>query len=268
MERGLGVLAAASIAAAASAQFSNPSFESGFSGWSTIGDAQIETSSIGTYPTDGSNQALLATATDGTINTDVVAGSGVGGSALESFLQVGSGTIASVGNGNPVLGSATVQTVVLSAGQTVKFDWDFLTNQVYNDGTADSYAPLASNDDFAFLTVAPVGNPSQSQIFKLADVFDGYVSDPNAPGGFDTAFHITPALDPFISETLYSTYSWTASTGGSYVIGVGSVHVTAGADDGINSAVLADNFRVVPEPASLCAFGLLSLGLLRRRRSR
>lgn len=253
----------------AAAQFNNGGFESGnFSGWSTAGDTFIEGSSLGTGPSEGSFDALLASATDGSVNSDVPAGQGVSGGALESSLGINSGTLQGVGNGTPVLGSAVTQTLNVQSGQQVMLDWDMLTNQVYNDGTSDSYAPTTANNDFVFVTIVPSGNPNGATVVKLADTFFGYVDDPNAPGGFITGFTLTPETNPFISETGFQTFSWTASATGSYTIGIGVVHVTNGPDDGINSAILVDNARLsaVPEPASFIALGALCAGMLLRRR--
>jgi hypothetical protein len=82
---------------------------------------------------------------------------------------------------------------------------------------------------------------------------------------------MTPITDPFLSETGYQTYTLTVATTGTYTLGVGVAHaVLAGqVDDGVNSALLVDNFQVVatPEPASIAGLGLLALACLRRRRS-
>jgi hypothetical protein len=254
----------------ASAQVTNGGFEQSggtFTGWNRAGDTLIQTSSLGTGPVEGTHDALLATATDGTVNADVPAGSGVNGSTLETFLGLNAGAIAAVGNGSPLLGSAITQTVNLQAGEQLLLQWNFLTNQAYNDGTSSSYAPSTANNDFAFFTLlSPSAGP---QITKLADTFYGYVNDPSAPGGFITGLTITPSTNPFVSETGFHTFSFTASTTGSYTIGIGAVHVTNSPDNGINSAVLVDNVRVVPEPASCLVLGVMALGAtVRRRRAR
>ena len=259
---------------AALAQIGNPSFEDApnFHLWSTFGDAQIEGSSLGSGPIDGVNQALLASATDGTVNANVVAGTGDSEAQVEAGLGLSGGSLATFSGSQIALSSAASQSVTFAAGDKVTFSWDFLTNQTYNDGTANSIAPSLSWNDFSFLTLAPSGNPSQAQIVKLADTFYGYVNNSGLPGGFGTGLTITPSTDPFISETGYQTYSFTVQTSGTYILGVGVAHaVLAGAaDDGVNSGLLVDNFVVTPapEPATLIGFGLLATACLRRRRGR
>ena len=259
------IVAMLGLATASFGQVTNGSFETGtFSGWTTLGDTFITTGAIGTNPTDGTDQALLATATDGT--GGYAAGTGTSSSAtMESFLGLSSGSIAGVGNGSLVLGSAIKQSFTMLAGQTLTFNWDFLTNQTYNDGTSDSVAPLASNDDFSFVSLTEGGSQT---VAKLADVFDGYKVDSGSAGGFDTAFKITPASNPFISETGYKTFTFTATETGTYTLGIGVVHASTGGEDGVNSGLLVDNAQVAPEPASLFGLSALCIGIGRKVRNR
>lgn len=268
----VAALAAATFfAMPASAQVTNGGFESGggsYSGWTVVGDTTIQTSSLGTGPTEGTHDALLASQTDGSVNNSVPPGTGVGPSSLESALGVNSGTLQAIGNGTPLLGSVTVQQISVVAGQHILFDWDFLTNQVYNDGTPDSYAPRSDNNDFAFFTLTPVGSPGSAHVGKLADTFYGFVANSGAPGGFQTGFTITPVTNPFISETGFQTMDYAPAASGNYILGMGVVHASTGIDDGINSAVLVDNVRLttVPEPATCSLLAALCGGALLRRR--
>lgn len=259
----LGLMLAAT---SAHAQVINGSFESGggsYSGWTTQGDALIQTSSLGSGPTDGSFDALLASATDG--SNGVAAGNGVSAATLESAMGVSSGTLQGLGRGNPIIGSVAVQSLSLVAGQTVSFDWDFLTNQTYNDGTSDSIAPSANNNDFSFVSLAPASGTAEVSV--LADTFYGYVNDSGAAGGFQTGFQITPVQNPFISETLFHTFTWTATTTGVYTLGIGVVHAAIGQENGVNSGLLVDNVQVgaVPEPASCLALATFVGGVVGRR---
>ena len=161
-----------------------------------------------------------------------------------------------------MLGSAITQTFTVQAGQRISFEWDFLTNQTYNDGTADSVAPSAANDDFSFASIVFGGS---SQVMKLADVFDGFQTDSGNGGGFDTAFTITPPSDPFISETGFHTFSFYCEfdrrvyarhrRGGVWL---------AGNEDGVNSGLLVDHVQVTPEPASMVCLLGMSIRLTRR----
>jgi len=254
------------------AQIGNASFEDSpnFHLWNTYGDDQIEGSSLGSGPIDGVKQALLASATDGTVNANVVAGTGDTEAQVEAGLGLTGGSLATFSGSNIALASAVAQSVTLVAGDKISFSWDFLTNQTYNDGTSDSIAPSLDWNDFSFLTLSPSGDAAKASIVKLADTFYGYVDNPNLPGGFGTGLSITPDTDPFISETKYQTYSFIVQTSGTYTLGVGVAHaVLAGAaDDGVNSALLVDNFVVTPtpEPTTMVGLGLFGLACLRRRR--
>ena len=273
------VVATALSAQLASAQLTNSSFEQGggsFTGWGTSGDTRILNNAIGSGATDGSFDAFLATKTDGSGGKVggvpiVPAGNGATPSTIESFLNLPAGTLLGVGNGTPFMGSSTKQVYTFGAGDVVTFDYDFLTNQAYNDGTKrGSVAPNPNDKDFAFVTFSPVGSPAGAHIEKMIDTFYGYQLDPSDPAGFKTGFTITPFQDPFIGESGFLKYSITIPTAGQYVFGVGVMHASIGQENGKNSALLVDNFTikagVVPEPTSCLALAALTAGLLRRRK--
>jgi hypothetical protein len=255
------------LMAASQAQLTNGSFESNFTGWNRIGDTLILDSGLGSGPTDGTLDAFLATATDGTVNPNVPIGSGVSAAQIETFLSLSSGTLSGLGHGTPILGSAISQTFTIGNGDSLAFDWDFMTNQVYNDGvTANSYAPDVENNDFAIVSLTQQGGGSS--ILILADTFFGYVNDPQAPGGFITGFTITPSTNPFVSETGFDTMTLSQMVGGTYQLGFAVFHSSSGVDNGINSALVVDAVHIdsVPEPATLAAVGVGVAALLRRRR--
>lgn len=262
------------LTAIASADFVNGSFETSggsLSGWSKTGDAQVLGASIGDTPTDGTHDALLATQTDSdsnSIDPDVAIGIGISGSALESFLGQDSGALTAVGNGTAKLGSAITQVLTLSAGDKVTFDYNYLTNQVCYDEPDNFYRiPTSANDDFSFLSIV---NGSSKEVVKLVDDFYGYQVASNA-GGFNTGLALASVNNPFLSETGFLTYTFTAPTSGTYTLGVGVVNATTNPNtNGLNSAVLVDNFHVlpVPEPSSFLGFGVLGvLALTSRKRS-
>ncbi len=238
--------------------------------WGTVGDTQIQGSLMGVSPTEGLSHALLATYTDGSINPVVVPGAGVAEGTLESGLGLSYGSLSTFSGSTILAGSGISQTVHLVAGEKLSFKWDFLTNQTYNDGTNMSIAPSATNNDFSFFNLVNEAPGGSSQIFKLADTFYGYSNDPSSAAGFDSGLVLTDPSNPFISETKYQSFSITVSVTGDYLVGAGVAHVTAGGapDNGVNSGLLVDDFKVaaVPEPASFLGLGLLGMGVVLRRR--
>jgi subtilisin family serine protease len=111
----------------------NGNFETGnFTNWETIGVANIETSSFGSGPVEGTSQALLSN----TIGA-------VSDANLETFLGLTPGSLDGLGNGNATEGSALKRTITVSAGDQLTFDWNFLTSE----GTPSSF------NDFAFISI-------------------------------------------------------------------------------------------------------------------
>ena len=126
----------------AGAQIINGGFETGslIQGWSSFGDALVDTRLLGgSIPTEGAYQALLTTLT---LSADFTPGlsfsDAVSASALEGFLGLGSGSLS--GNG-AVEGSAILQVFNANAGDTISFDWNFLTDEPEAPG------------DFAFVVI-------------------------------------------------------------------------------------------------------------------
>ena len=179
----------------------NGSFETGnFSSWQTIGDTTIETAGFGSSPTEGTYQALLTNDGDSVTDTD-----------LETFLGLTLGSLDGLGNGDATQGTAIKQTVTVSAGTQLNFDWNFLTNE----GTpGDPY------NDFSFVSIV------SNNLDTLADTNSSFVSSATS----------------FNEETGFSSFSYTFSTAGTYTIGVGVVDVQ---DTGVSSALLVDNFSFI-----------------------
>ncbi len=182
----------------------NGSFENGFNGWDTIGNNSIQPGAfLGSGPTDGTNQAL-------SINS-----SGVPDFSLESFLGLTSGSLDGLGNGNATVGSAIKQTFTANAGDTISFDYNFLTTE-----TTPSFF-----NDFSFVSLTSVE--------ELADTNSSFV-------GFVT---------PIAQETGFTTFTQTIAASGTYTLGIGVVNSI----DAINaSGILVDNVRIasVPEPTT------------------
>lgn len=207
----------ATVESAQALNLSNKSFETGnFDGWENIGQATIQNSDFGVAPTDGIYQAVLETL-DSELASEVT--------DLENFLFLSSGNLTSL---NASEGSALKREITVNAGDILKFDWNFLTNENENE----------TYNDFAFLSI--------SSLETLADTF-------------------TPSIFSFSSlskETGYQTYTYTFQNAGTYTLGLGVVDV---GDNAVNSALLVDNFQLytdsqsVPEPNGIFA-SIITLG--------
>jgi hypothetical protein len=183
----------------------NFNFETGdFTNWSTIGDTSVENEDLGVIPTSGLFQALISNGI-GTSATD---------SELESFLALTPGTLDNFGNGNATQGSAIQQTFTANEGDTLTFDWNFLTNEE---------TPSSANNDFAFYTIDL--NPAGVEL-----------ADTTSPDLLST-----PAVN-FIEETGYQTATITIPQSGTYTLGFGVVDT---GDDIVNSGLLVDNVTLI-----------------------
>ncbi|MEQ9670220.1 S8 family serine peptidase [Coleofasciculus sp. G2-EDA-02] len=174
----------------------NGGFETGsFDPWQTTGNTTIETAAFGSGPTEGTNQALL---TNG--------GTSVSDTQLETFLGLTSGSLDGLGNGNATVGSAIKQTVTVSAGTQLSFDWNFLTNEA---------TPTFFND-FGFVSIV------SNTLNTLANTNSSFVSSPTI----------------FNEETGFGTFSYTFQTAGTFTLGIGVVDV---GDTVVDSGLLVDN---------------------------
>ncbi len=195
-------------------EIKNSGFELGnFTNWSTLGNTSIQTSDFGKEPSEGNFQALLSTS-----------GSSFSSMALETFLELEPNSLNNFGNGSLVYGSALKQTFTANAGQTVSFDWNFLTDQ----------KALDDNQHFAFVSINP--------FLELADN--------SSPLLFDS-------LTPFNLETDWQTFSFQVAETGTYTLALGIMS----AGNSLNSSgLLIDSVSRVPEPSSI--FGLMGMGAL------
>jgi hypothetical protein len=251
------VLAAvfALFAAAPAHALSDRSFESGLGAWVVAGDALVDGSTThGAAATDGVSQLLLTTLPNDPVDavgaplgeaTGPFSGTdAVPTALLESSLGVLAGEIAALSpSGNaPVHGSGVYQDFSISDPSTLTFDWNFITNEII---------PTGSYTDFVFWLLMPSGGGAAIAGGSLADT-NGSTFVPSPAASFD-------------DHTGYqSSFSYDIATPGSYRLAIGVVDVL---DDNFTSAVLLDDFRVVPEPSSalLVGLGLVMLGLRRSR---
>jgi hypothetical protein len=165
----LGVVAAVQPA---SAQLVNGGFETGnFTGWTTTGNASIQTSAFGSGPTEGTFEALLSTG-DPTVPDF----------SLEAFLGLAPGSLDNLGNGNATDGSAIRQTFLAEAGDILTFDWNFLTNE----GTPSFF------NDFSFVSLSVL-----SELGDTTSIFMNSLTPFNQETGFQTFSFTIPTTGTY-----------------------------------------------------------------------
>lgn len=229
------------------------SFESDFpvdigdswEGWSYTGDVSRQDAGFGVGPTAGDFQALLTTSSEFGDGSTFSGDDAVGVGGLESFLGLTAGTL---GNFGAVEGSVIRRTITASAGDTLSFDYNFLTTE-FNDPE--------DHNDFAFVAI--------QSLSVLSDVAEVLSLTGNASNAVLDPFFLDPTY-----ETGYRTFHYTFLTPGAYTLGIGVVDV---GDDFFPSGLLIDNVRLtpVPEPSAI-ALGLVGIavcagyGIARRRR--
>ena len=212
------------------AQVLNGNFSSGLTAWTTVGDAGIV-----------SGAARVTTASfDFDDDFPAVAGafniSGInaasGGGVLEAALGLGSTGLDVSVSDVAYEGSAIMQTFNVNAGDTLSFNYKFLTNE-------------GSFLDYAFYTINGVK-------FNLAQVANA-----------------TNVSSPFQFETGLLTGNHLFAASGSVTLGFGVVDI---GDFSATSALEIDNVTItpIPEPATTAALmtaGIFGLTVLRRRRA-
>ncbi|MEM8948991.1 MAG: PEP-CTERM sorting domain-containing protein [Pseudomonadota bacterium] len=224
----LGAIAGLAMAGAggsAQAVVINQGFETGdFTGWTTIGAASVVDASFGSGPAEGTFQALLSTG-DGAVDV----------ATLEAFLGVTAGTLAALSGEDVLEGSAIQQTVTVAAGETLSFDFNFLTDEI---------PAFDDVNDFSFAIV-------NSGFNILADTLDPLIPSPTI----------------FVDETSFQTFlEGPFVFGDTFTLAFGVVDVD---DTVVDSALLVDaSATAVPEPATLGLLGiaLVGMGVMARRR--
>ena len=237
--RTLAALAALLPLGAANAAVVNGSFEAGLAGWATLGDVSTQAAVGSVGSPDGAAQLALTTASS--VFDDDLAGVGAfnlsgtdtasAGGNLETFVGLVPGDL-DPDPFNAVQayeGSAVSQTFIASAGQTLSFRFNFLSNDTLPG-------------DFGFVVV-------DGAMFKLADTT--WLS---APAG------------TWSQQSGYGLFTHVFSSAGPHTLAFGVADV---GDFNASSALLIDAVQVsaVPEPKTyaLMLAGLALVALRRRR---
>jgi hypothetical protein len=216
---------------------------------SLLGDAGITTGGyFGINDTNGGNgQLLLTTINNSPGNADFGGYSNQSGSnaadtgftTFFGFTPIDAGTTGKEGSGYRIINLS------LTAGQTLSFDYDFLTQE-------------GSNKDFAFYTLALQPNsPSGTPV--ITDAFSATLNTTSGVG------------NPFGSETGYTTFTTpTITTTGTYTLTIGVMDAGNPSTDDSPSGLLVDNIQTnaaVPEPSTvgLLIAGAAGFAAVRRR---
>lgn len=144
----------------------------------------------------------------GASSSSAIADMSVSAADLEAFMLLPTETLTDLGNGPAINGSGIWTALLVRAGDTLTFDYNFLTDEVFDAGN--------TINDFAFLTV-------NGQAIAFADV----VSLP-----------LVSSSSGFASETGYQSYQYIFETAGSVLVGFGVVNVT---DATFDSGLLIDS---------------------------
>ena len=228
---------------------------------SSNGNSSTQTAAYGITPSAGLQQFLLTTINpaaslpaDGSLGT-TSANTNV--TSLNTYFGLPAGTLAGIGaqDGSGYLS----QTVTLTMGSVVHFDYIFLTDE---DNTLPTTpAPSQFHNDVAFFTVNGVFN---SAIYKANQLSVAQLNAGSASPNFDFQSAGTAGNG-------YTGFNYTVPATGTYTFGFGVSDVDTNT---VYSGLLIDNFTfsVVPEPHTDAFLALgLSVGLLvvlRRRASR
>ena len=226
-------------APAFAAPLANGNFGSGtLPPWSATGNASVENLLAGPAPSGNPFQAFI-----GNVGVSVYAlgsGAAVPAATLQSALGLAPGALDTLkiagDTGTVAFGSAVQQSFTANAGDQLRFNWNFLSDETSNH----------AGNDFAFLSI-------DGNLQRIANTF--------TTSG--------PTSTVFTNETGYHTFSTVIPWGGAHNVAFGVVDVNGAIGA---SAVLIDDVRVtaVPEPGSvaLTLAGLAMLAGIMRTRGR
>ncbi len=219
------------LANSLNAQVSNGGFETDYTDWNTYGlttieDANFDGVSVQDDPTEGDFDALLETGErvlDDLGNlSDSETFFTIDDIETELGLQPGDLSFLQPDDADEVIeGSLITQEIIVNAGDTIHFDFNFLTDEFFG------------GNDLAFFYSGEFGNTAD--LVLLNDV------ESAAFIGTDTQY---------ADGTGWSSGSYHYANGGNFLIGFGVVDVF---DEFISTGLLVDNVRVevIPEPRTI-----------------
>ena len=269
----------------------NSGFENGFNNWQTLGDTSIQSDFQGIDTLGGNSQGLLTTGcpaepfangecfdtqdtsnfrqddprTDSSNYVFNYSGNDQGDANnnnagddnnLQNFLGLPAnslnidrqgGTVG--GTRTPKEGSAIKQEeITVTEDSIITFHWNYVTN--------DGQNPTFGNQDYSFVTIYEEGSDVGDREIQILGDSDGDISTPITNGS--TTFEERNNGYQFFSSELLPP--------GTYVVGTGVLDVDG---TGLTSALLLDNFEVVPFDFSSTAglslvAGVFGLSRLRR----
>jgi hypothetical protein len=225
LQRTLTLLAMGLLAGGNAFAVNNGDFTVDLVGWDTLGDASVQ-----------GGAALLSNAYDAADDNgnsfNFSGTAAVDAPVLEAAAGLASGTLSSTGWD----GSLLQQSFAVNAGDTLSFNWNFLSNE---PGQNDI------RPDFAFVVI----NGVLTQLGSVA------------------LATTQPGLNGFAAQTGWSTFSQTFASAGNVTLALGVVDVD---DVTVSSALLVDQVTLaaVPEPGALVLLGagLVFSGWSQRRR--
>lgn len=197
-----------------------------FLNWESVGEVLLETSQFGSGPTPAPAQIVLNSET----NT-------VSQAQLETFLGLAPGSLDGLGSGNAINGAGVSTNFTAQAGDTVSFDWNFVTREL---------GVIPTNNDFAVVVLS--GTPA---VLVDTGFPDGTSSGLTAsPENFENFSFFFSGNDFGSGPEAFSTV---IPANGTYTLGIGLVNE---ANTFTQSLLLVDN--VVPEPVLISDESLLA----------
>lgn len=282
----------------------NGSFESGLTGWTLAGNVGRPSSTFGKTPTAGARMAYMisqntlvpgvTTAAAGGSNTAQVSAatlaSALGTTTASLNTAAGAGNSATTGVGAQG-GSGIFQSISVNAGDTLSFQWSFLTTEdpEFGPGSNNPY-----NNDFAFISlngaITVLGRVNElasdstdKSAFQYIPFTGGAVDGSNVEtflfetgdGTGSTAIRSSDYesnTGTSFGSNKFSTFSVTFPTDGTVSLGLGVINVDSetSTGSGTPSALIVDNLQLVaavPEPGTLTLLlgGAIGLVAMRRR---